>query len=179
MLKKYRGALIFLGILAVVVAMIALLGGGSQSFEEKYEGADLSAEIEGLDRSGTYDAYLQAHADAGTGPEVVPVDISAFEGDGELRREDGAPCVYTPDGATVTWTADVPVAGFYNILLDYKTVESRGVDMERELTINGELPFDGAATLTFSRLWKDASPVRKDNPCRTQTGPGFDGQLPV
>ena len=163
LLKKYRGLLIFLGVLAVAVALIALLNGGSQSFEEKYEGADLTEEVTGLERGDTYDAYLQAHLDAAMGAEVVPVDVTAFEGDGELRDEDGSACVYTPDSSTVTWTVDVPQAGFYNILLDYKTVASRGVDMERELYINGELPFDGAGTLTFVRLWTDAGPVRKDN----------------
>ena len=35
--------------------------------------------------------------------------------------------------------------------------------MERALYINGELPFDGAATLSFPRLWTDAGEVRKDN----------------
>jgi len=163
MLKKYRGALIFLVVLAAAVALIVLLNGGSQSFEEKYEGADLTAQVSGLGRGDTYDAYLQAHAGAKDGAQRVSVDIASFEGAGELRQEDGAQCVYTPDGETVTWTADVPAEGFYNVLLDYKTVPSRGVDMERALYINGELPFDGAGTLTFSRLWTDGGAVRKDN----------------
>ena len=163
MLKKYRGILIFLAILAAAIALIALLGGGSQGFEAKYEGADLTAEVSGLNRSDTYEAYLKAHADAGTGLEAVSVDIADFTGDGELRTEDGKACVFTPDGSEVAWKVDVSRAGYYNVLMDYKTVDSRGVDMERELTVNGALPFDGAATLTFSRLWTDAGPVRKDN----------------
>lgn len=164
MLKKHRGTLIFLLVLAAAVALIALLNGGSLSFEKKYEGADLSAEVSGLGRGNTYEGYLQAHADAGTGAAEVPVEIAAFEGEGELRTDEaGSPCVYTPDGSTVTWRVDVPQAGMYNLKLDYLTVDSRGVDMERELRINGELPFSGAATLTFNRLWTDAGPVRKDN----------------
>lgn len=163
MLKKFRGILICLAVLAVAIGLIALLNRGSQSFESKYEGADLTEEVSGLERGATYDAYLQAHSAAPLGETGVSVDISAFEGDGEIRQEDGFACVYTPDSSTVAWTVDVPAEGFYNVLLDYKTVESRGVDMERELTINGELPFEGAATLTFPRLWTDAGPVRKDN----------------
>ena len=164
MLKKYRGLLIFLLVAAAAIALIALLGGGSQSFEKKYEGADLTADVSGLGREDTYDGYLLAHADAKPADSAVEVDIAAFEGEGELRRdESGADCVYTPDGAETTWTVDVPQAGLYNLRLDYKTVESRGVDMERALYINGELPFDGAATLSFPRLWTDAGEVRKDN----------------
>jgi len=51
----------------------------------------------------------------------------------------------------------------YNIVLVYLTVDSRGVDMQRALYINGELPFSGAADLCFSRLWTDGGEVRKDN----------------
>ena len=164
MLKKYRGTLIGLLCLAAVIALIVLLGGGSQNFRAKYDGVDLSADITGIGRSDTYDAYLRAHESAGTGDHVIAVDISAFEGDGEARQDDaGAPCVFTQDASYVTWKVNVEKAGMYNIQLDYLTVDSRGVDIERELYINGELPFSGAATLTFSRLWTDAGPVRKDN----------------
>lgn len=164
MLKKHRGKLFFLLVLVAVVALIVLLNRGSLSFEQKYEGADLTADVSGMGRSNTYDGYLQAHAGAGTGSAAIPVDIAAFEGEGELRQDEAeSPCVYTPDGSVVTWKVDVAEAGMYNLKLDYLTVESRGVDMERELTINGELPFTGASTLTFSRLWTDAGAVRKDN----------------
>ena len=164
MLKKYRGTLIGLLCLAAAVVLIVVLGGGTQSFLSKYDGVDLSTDITGLGRSDTYDAYLGEYESMGTGDHVIAVDISAFEGDGEARKDDaGAPCVFTPDASCVTWKVNVEKAGLYNILLDYLTVESRGVDIERELYINGELPFSGAATLTFSRLWTDAGPVRKDN----------------
>ena len=42
-------------------------------------------------------------------------------------------------------------------------MESRGVDVERELYINDVMPFAGADTLRFSRLWVDGGEVRKDN----------------
>ena len=69
----------------------------------------------------------------------------------------------TTDKSELTWKVDVPQAGLYNIRLDYLTVESRGIDVERELAINGEVPFAGASTLSFSRLWTDSGDIRKDN----------------
>ncbi|MBP3646816.1 MAG: extracellular solute-binding protein [Clostridia bacterium] len=150
--------------IAAVVVLIALFGGGVQTFEAKYEGVDLTSDVTGLGRSNTYDGYLNAHAASAPGEDGAAVDIAAFEGDGEIRPcEDGVPCVYTPDGSFVTWKVQVEKAGMYHVMLDYLTVESRGVDMERALYINGELPFDGAGDLTFSRLWTDAGEVRKDN----------------
>jgi len=155
-----------IGLLCVVgvVALIAVLGDGVQNFSAKYEGYDLTADVTGLGRSNTYDGYLLSHADAPAGSSEVTVDIAAFEGDGEIRQaEDGSACVYTPDSSYVTWKLNVETSGMYHIVLDYMTVDSRGVDMERALYINGELPFAGAADLCFARLWTDGGEVRKDN----------------
>ncbi|MBE5777658.1 MAG: ABC transporter substrate-binding protein, partial [Clostridiales bacterium] len=164
MFRKLRGALI--GVLAVVlvIVLIAVLGDGVQNFAKKYEGYDLTSDVSGLGRSNTYDGYLHAHASVPSGQAPVEVDITAFEGDGEARQGDnGESLVYTPDGSYVTWRVSVPEEGMYNVVLHYKTVPSRGVDMERALYINGELPFAGAADLTFNRLWTDSGEVRKDN----------------
>ena len=164
MVKKYRGPLIGLLCLAAVILLIIVLGGGTTNFSEKYADTDLTADVSGIGRSDTYNGYLLAHADAVAGTAEVAVDVSAFEGDGQKDLdENGAVCVLTPDSSFVTWKVSVPEAGMYHILLDYLTVPSRGVDMERELYINGELPFAGAGSLTFSRLWEDAGPVRQDN----------------
>ena len=156
-------ALIGLLCVAAVIALIVLLGGGSQDFHEKYEGVDLTADVTGLGRADTYAGYLAAHADAPGGSLPIEVDVLSFEGDAEARDVEGQRCVYTADGSFVTWTAEVPEDGFYNVLIDYLTVASRGVDIERELYINGEIPFAGAGQLVFTRLWQDAGPVRQDN----------------
>ena len=78
--------------------------------------------------------------------------------------------VVTLSGSSAEWTIPgVPQAGFYNVEITYYTAASRGVDIERELLINGELPFDGADTMTFSRLWTDAGTVVIDeNGSRTR-----------
>ncbi|MDO5328264.1 MAG: extracellular solute-binding protein, partial [Clostridia bacterium] len=163
MRKKRFGWLIGILCLAAVIVLIVALGGGSRDFHEKYEGADLSADISGLGREDTYANYLQKYTSVPSGQAVIPVDIASFEGDAELREEDGAPCVFTPDGSYVTWKVNVEQTGMYNIMLDYLTTASRGVDIERELYINGELPFTGARSLTLTRLWMDGAPVRQDN----------------
>lgn len=164
MLKKYRGTLIGLLCLAAIIALIVVLGGGTQNFLAKYDGVDLSTDISGIGRSDTYDGYLRQYASVGTGDHEITVDLADFEGEAELENlEDGGVCIYTPDGSYVTWKLNVEKEGMYNIMLDYLAVESRGVDIERELYVNGELPFSGAATLAFSRLWTDAGPARQDN----------------
>ena len=159
MSRKWRNILIWALVIAAVAALIFLLPKGADNFRDKYEGVDLSTDVTGLGRSNTYDAYAAQYADLPAVTEEVAVDLSAFTGDGE--EKDGG--IYTADESEVTWTVDVPQEGLYNIRLDYLTVPSRGVDIERELLINGELPFTGAGTLTFSRIWTDEGEVRQDN----------------
>ena len=159
MSRKWRNILIGAIAAAIIIGVAWLLSRGDTSFRAKYEGADLSTDVSGIGRSNTYEAYLAAHAGDPAVTETVSIDVSAFEGDAE-QRENG---VFTSDTSEVTWTAEVPQAGLYNIRLEYLTTESRGVDIERELQINGEMPFTGAGTLCFSRLWTDAGDVKEDN----------------
>ena len=159
MSRKWRNVLIGVLAVAAVIALVVLLNQGTSGYSSKYAGVDLSTDVSGIGRSNTYETYVASHA---SDPEVkaeVAVDVLTFEGKAAPQTEG----LLTDDGSEVTWKVEVPQAGLYNIRLDYLTTESRGVDIERELLINGELPFAGAGTLTFSRLWTDAGEVRKDN----------------
>ncbi len=162
MSRKWRNILVGVLLVALVVVGVWLLGRGPDNFRDKYEGADLSTDVTGIGRSNTYGAYVARYADL---PPVkkgteVSIDLPAFEGEGGRVCDEG---ILTEDGSDLTWKVTVPQAGLYNIRLDYLTQESRGVDIEREIAINGEVPFSGASTLTFSRLWTDAGEVRRDN----------------
>ena len=123
-----------------------------------------------------------AHQAAENGEET---DISAFY---KAKEENDPDTVYyqegilTEDGSKVKWEVNVEQEGLYNIQMDYLTVRSRGIDIERKVRIGvaenesqdgsaigegvsklDEVPFSGADTLTFSRLWKDKGEVQEDN----------------
>lgn len=159
MSRRLRSTLIGILVVVLIVAGIWLLSQGENDFSAKYQDADLTTDVTGIGRGNTYGAYVEQYAALPKVTEAVSVDVQSFEGGAEVR-EDG---VYTADESEVTWKVDVPQEGMYNIRLDYLTVPSRGVDIERALYINGELPFAGAGTLCFSRLWTDDGEVRKDN----------------
>ena len=159
MSRKWRNILIGVLAVAVLVVLVTLLNQGASDYSSKYAGVDLSTDVSGIGRGDTYEAYVASHASESEATEEVTVDVLSFEGEATTQAEG----VLTEDGSEVTWKAEVPQAGLYNIRLEYLTTESRGVDIERELLINGELPFTGASTLTLSRLWTDAGEVRQDN----------------
>ncbi|MDD6051051.1 MAG: extracellular solute-binding protein [Clostridiales bacterium] len=163
MRKKWR---ILVGVLVVAILVVALvlLSGGKQSYHDKYAGRDLTTDVTGIGRNDTYDLYLRQHEGVAPGEAAIAVNVVAFEGDGTLQQDAaGNPEVYTADGAVTSWKVNVPADGMYTVQVEYLTVQSRGVDIERELRINDALPFAGADTMRFSRLWVDGGEVRKDN----------------
>lgn len=160
--------LVWIGlILGIVVICLVLNITKTSDFHDKYDGYDLSVDTDGARREGTYSLYLNAHTDAAKPDGSIEVNLSSYiEGeDVEMTGEypDVREALYTGNDSSVTWEIDVPDAGMYNVYLEYMTVESRGVPVERAFYINGELPFQDASDMTFQRIWTDASEPKKDN----------------
>ena len=156
------------GVVLVIGAWILIRSlNQADDFREKYEGYDLTADVEGTVREGTYTRYQNAHADAAYPGADVEVSLPDYVSGEKVEVYDAYEgfenALYTGEGSSVTWEVEVPESGLYNVCLDYMTVESRGVAIERALYINGELPFDDAANIAFSRRWKDGGEVRVDN----------------
>ena len=168
MKDSVKKLLLAAGVIVVVLGFILIPGLFREvDFHEKYEGYDLSTDVEGAEREGTYALYLQAHPDAAVPSQSVDVDLTGYISgeDVEVQKDYAgeAQVLYTGPASTVTWNVNVPEAGFYNLYLEYMTVESRGVPVERSVYINDELPFERAANITFLRIWKDGGPVKVDN----------------
>lgn len=163
--KKLLITLVVIAAFAVIFVLLGLKP--VENYSEKYAGVDLTADVEGAIRQGTYTRYLSAHADAAYPTEDISVDLFAYtEGEEvevykDFEGEDKA--LYTGAKSTVTWEVDAPQAGFYNVYLEYMTVESRGVAIERAIYINGELPFDDAGNIVFTRIWTDKTEPKVDN----------------
>lgn len=161
--------LILLGSIVLVIAGFYLVKGLTEEtdFHSKYEGYDLTQDIAGASREGTYDKYLQAHQDAACPEKDVEIDVldyvtgenvkahSEYEGEKDV--------LYTESDSVVTWEVNVPEAGFYNLYLEYLAPQSRGIAVERSIMINGELPFSNAGNVTFTRMWVDGGEVKVDN----------------
>ena len=115
----------------------------------------------------TYKDYLNDHAGSAYPGNDVSVNITDYtvgEGVEVFPEYEGEKDVlFTDQDSYVEWQVDVPEAGLYQIYMEYYTVESRGVDIEKALTINGKTPFSGADALTFTRHWTDDGDPIIDN----------------
>lgn len=166
--KKYKGVVIF-GAIVLAVVLLVLIKGlfGKSNYEEKYAGTDLTTDVKGLGREDTYTKYMEKYAsvpNASTGFSVDVTDYTEAE-DAYLMDEcEGRSNVmYTGNESKVTWRINVPETGMYNMKVSYYNVESRGVEVERSISINGEVPFYGADDISFSRIWTNGGAVRTDN----------------
>ena len=152
---------------AFVVLCVLLSMRKVDDFHAKYADTDLNRDVAGMERAGTYTGYMNDHADAKLATEDIDVDIFNYTSEGDVSVYDNYEGVekslFTEVDSTVAFNVDVPEAGFYNLYLEYLIPESRGVAAERAVYINGELPFDDAVNISFTRIWTDGGPKKVDN----------------
>lgn len=159
--------LITLLCIAVVVAAAFLLFGRQEqtSYQDKYANVDLESDIGDIVRENTYRRYRDQYPNAAHPQTAIPLDVlNPQESQGaQVQTHDGVQVLYTQETSTVTWKFAVAEPGFYNIAVDYYHEDSRSIDAERQILINGQLPFQNAAYIAFTRFWSDATPIRQDN----------------
>ena len=149
-------------VLCVLLAMRDI-----DDFHEKYEGVDLTTDVEGLERTGTYTRYILEHQSVQS-PRDAVIDVDIFdykvnEGEASESSDYNEKSLFTDTGSEVTFKVDVPADGMYSLYIEYLITESRGVPAERTVMVNGEIPFEDARNISFTRIWTDGGPVRVDN----------------
>lgn len=160
----------------ILIIVLAIIGYSvyvklmNERYEASKEDKVVSAAVGAggiIGRDDIYSAYLERHKDAIRPDYEIAVDLMNYssaemvETHEEYHGRNGV--IISGEDSFVEWEVDIPKAGLYNISLDYYPIEGRGIDIERSLYINGEMPFAGADTLSFSRVWTDGGEVRVDN----------------
>jgi len=120
-------------------------------------------------RGITYDYYLSQHVNALRPNDTVIVPLDDFS-DIDMQYEvldsfEGytGTVLITDEEGFIEWEVNVPEEGLYNVSIEYFPIEGRGSAIEREIWINGEMPFRGANHILLSRVWADATGIIRDN----------------
>ena len=148
--------------LVLIALFFILTGRGQENFSAKYAGVDLSGAS--LGRTNTYSRYLERYAHIPPGGTDIPLDIFAWtaaEGVSVLDNFEGGRVLNTGEQGFIEYTVRLAQAGLYCLYIEYYPLESRGINIERSLKINGETPFLGADRLLLYRVWGDASGERR------------------
>ncbi len=77
--------------------------------------------------------------------------------------EDSGSFTKTLDEGYIEWEFEVEQAGLYNIGIRYYPVKGKNSSIERELYIDGEVPFFEARNLIFQRVWTNEGSIKRDN----------------
>jgi ABC-type glycerol-3-phosphate transport system substrate-binding protein len=110
-------------------------------------------------------------APQGTQVVVQASNYSASGGDTGLQVVEnfqgrpGPTLLWTSDDeGWVEWDIDIPHTGLYEITVEYYPIPGKRSSVQRDLRINGELPFREAKRIVFQRVWKESYwPPRQDN----------------
>ncbi len=116
----------------------------------------------------SYRKYLSEH-NGDTIAAVIPLNVlspSASAGDIQvLENVDGKTGLLMPatsEEEYVEYSFEVTQAGFYPVHIGYYPYEGNGNMIEREVYIDGKIPFKEAGTIQLSRVWQDSERHKTD-----------------
>lgn len=126
-----------------------------------------AADLLALNDAPDYMSYLAAHAGASRPSGRIVLTSAQVSGEEGSRRVTGyldarQEAVLTEEGGYVEYTFDVEEAGFYTITAKFCVPEGRHTAAERDILVNGELPYAEAAAVTFKRRWVNSGSIRQD-----------------
>lgn len=119
----------------------------------------------------SYDHYLQQYKDEERPSREIVIQGADYSSANEMNPEIvdelggiSGDFVKTGESGSIGWELEVPKSGLYHIAIRYFPIEGKSSAIERELLIDGELPFSSAKNLTFHRVWKNESEqIAQDN----------------
>ena len=168
MRKNIKKILIVTAVMTLIAIIAFILSlQGAEDFHEKYAGTDLTRDVEGMERVGTYTGYLNEHMDAQDMSCEAEINLFDYTSTGTVEvytnYEGTDKALFTDTDSSVSFHVQIPQTGYYNLYMEYLIPESRGVAAERGVRINGEFPFEDAQNITFTRIWTDGGEVKTDN----------------
>lgn len=127
--------------------------------------------ITDTDNHDSYNNYLKRYLTMERPDQVIRIEGESFADNGRdgflvVDRYEGesGKAVITPETGTISWDVQVDRPGLYNVRIHYYPMEGKSSAIERQFAINGEVPFKGAAIVSFDRVWGNRDEqVRRDD----------------
>ncbi|MGG1515518.1 extracellular solute-binding protein [Paenibacillus oryzisoli] len=171
---NYRKAIVYMSVIAVIVGFYGIRAAfdtetipsvAAESMTlpaTNGEGLPYYLEVERRNASSGIHVYTGQpaiasavqYSSAAEGAQVERIQDAGMGGD-VLRWSNGA--------GAVEWELQIPQEGLYNLELTYQSVGDSSSSIYYGLEIDGKLPFAEAASVEFTKLWRDAAyPYKKD-----------------
>ena len=146
-----------IAVAAVVVVLIVLLIINSNGKSASTLYARSAAGIGGYDTyEASYAKYLEEHGYNGTlSSSRIEIDLNGFTAEGGMEASVGELGVITEGDGSISWKFSAAESGFYNLRLGYLALPGTTSDIQREVRIDGEIPYDDCTQLVIRRWWED------------------------
>lgn len=163
-LQRYKFILCLLAVALVAGFLITQFNSTKQP-ERTINYRSLLDMVESTD---SYVIYRQSYENTYPEIELVIAGGDYKEASEGFERLDdymnfGNTCVFTAEEGYVTYEITVPEAGYYNLQLSYFPVKGKNNDIGRTVYINGQVPYEEARYLEFTRIWQDAEEIERDS----------------
>ncbi|MCR5797483.1 MAG: extracellular solute-binding protein [Eubacterium sp.] len=173
--KGLRNFLIFVLLVVALVVFFQIKGNSKSDNSAKYKGVDFENTSTDYGRSDTYAQYVKAHGENEPAGDGNAYDVDLFKAktsNGTEKRpgvgpnDDKSDALQIPEEGFAEFTIDVKEEGYYNIYTEYFPTtdeDDRGINIEAKVEINGQVPFNGADSISFQRVYVDKGEPTKDN----------------
>lgn len=150
-----------IGIVLIITVLIILLVINNN----KVVSANISyCDVENVIKAGSYDEYLQKNNSVVKGEESLEISPNEFNtarheyltSNTEGYQEASEVFYWLSDSSsTISFEVEVESAGLYVIELDYFSKVTTVIDIELQLAINNQVPFDEATQIILDTLWTE------------------------
>ncbi len=117
----------------------------------------------------SYSDYKKSNSSISSATESIELSaISAkpsSSADVEIKNEfaGASDVLLWNKGGTLTWEVSTPKNAKYNVVVSYCSLENTTTDFRFAIKVDGSYPFRAAENLKLTRMWEDASDIRKDD----------------
>jgi ABC-type glycerol-3-phosphate transport system substrate-binding protein len=157
-------AIVILVLLASVVSISWWWFGGNSS--QTASAVDYSIDSSSLTgmlgsyKKGSYAEYLAKYLNADRPDTETVIEAEQYSNVQGMNisildnyQGEKGKAILTQDTGSIQWEINVEQDGLYNIGMKYYTEKGKDSDIERELRIDGSLPFSETRSITFNRIW--------------------------
>lgn len=152
---KHKAYIRVTALMSAIVMLILQFNLMAAAQENNISQAPLDASVENASVV-SYVEYKKQHSSSFCPNQEIVVNIAENDGGTMISLSEevgGGRGVLSKDDERVTWKFIIPETGWYNLQLKYHTQETKGSSIEREILIDGSLPFSEAASVTLFRVW--------------------------
>ena len=108
-------------------------------------------------KDNSYIKYKSEYSNNQNGNDTVNIDIKNYKTDlskfVETEVFDDKFGIVTNEESSVCWDFDIKNEGLYNITITYRSSKDGLSEIQRELTLDGQIPFEEANDISFSKVY--------------------------